>query len=126
MQYAMALNAHPVVEVPHHTSFLYPMWRMTQPYHPHFPTASQPRWSCSWTPLTLRRCDDCRAVETHHLLQHTERLNVNHTAVVMADSPLRLQVVLQSNKAQREVALRQDGYYRHNVHVLAVAHHQFH
>ena len=42
----------------------------------------------------------------------------------MADSPLRLQVVLHLNKAQQEVALRQDGYDRHNV--LAVDHHQFH
>ena len=46
--------------------------------------------------------------------------------MVVGDSPLRLQVVLQSNKARREVALRQAGYDRHNVHVLVVDHHQFH
>ena len=44
----------------------------------------------------------------------------------MSDSPLHRQVVLHLNKVRRNVTLRQNGYDRHNVHVLVVDHHQFH
>ena len=65
-------------------------------------------------------------VETHHLLHHIDCLNVNHTALVVGESPLRQQVVLQLNKARREVAPWLYGYDSLNVNVLVEAHHQFH
>ena len=35
----------------------------------HFSTESQPRWSCICaSPLTFPRCNDCRAVDSHHLI----------------------------------------------------------